>query len=628
MIGTSKRKRFLTGILTASAIGAAFCLIFHFNLFHEIQLQSSDFLFQAANLNPRADPANDIVIVAIDDKSLDQLGHFSSWPRAYHAHLIDVLADAEARIIAFDVLFSESTPDDELLVTSIKDAGNVLLPLVCTLTVQRSTVRGETIAVGDVIKPLRTFEESALGVGHANMLTDEDGIVRRLPLVIPNGESYEPALALTAAAKYLRRPQVVESSIRNGSLPLAGRSISLDKANSMLINYTGDSAAPLSFNTASYVDVLRQNTDATVFQDKIVLIGVTATGLGDTFWTPMGRMMNGVELHAGAIHTILTGNFLKPAPSSITMMSILVLALLAGLAVLRLRVLWATLTTLLLGIVYFIIAFGSFDHGIMLNMLYPPLALAGAYVGVNAHNVTSEQSEKREITRTFSRYVSPAVVDKILAASGEGELKLGGEEHEVTVMFADARGFTGISEKMQPQELVGVLNTYLSVIISSVLKYDGMINKFGGDSIMAIWNVPVACEEHALLALKASVSVHHEIRKLQEKETALPKIAFGVGINTGKAVAGNMGSQDRLEYSVIGDAVNTAARLADAAPGGRVWIGADTFAQAKNSIKAKPLAPLTVKGKQEPIQAYEILDYQEQPGKGNQSIRKGGCNKS
>jgi len=628
---SKKRRRFFAGLLTATAVGVAVCLISHFNLLHGMQLQSSDFLFRAANLNPRTDPGKNIVIVGIDDKSLNQLGRFSSWPRSYHVQLIDVLVEAKARVVVFDVLFSEPAPDDEELAASIRHAGNVILPLVCTLMVHRSTITGEAIAFGDVLRPLRSFEENALVIGHANMLPDEDGVVRRLPLIIPTGEHYEPALSLAAISKYLRRSQVIESPVNDNSLPFAGRSISIDSTNSMLINYTGDSAAPLSFETVSYVDVLRGDIAPAVFQDRVVLIGVTATGLGDTFWTPMGQMMNGVELHASAMHTILTGNFLKPAPSSFTIASILALALLCGLVVLRFRPLWATLSAALLGIVYFIAAFSFFDHGIMLNVFYPPIAVVGTFVSVNLYNVACERSEKMEITKTFGRYISKSVVDKILAALGEGELKLGGEEHEVTVAFADVRGFTNISEKMRSEELVRALNIYLSIIIEAVLKYGGMINKFGGDSVMAIWNVPVECEGHALSATKAAVSAQHTISQLQEKDTILPKMEFGIGINTGEAVAGNMGSQDRLEYSVIGDAVNSAARLASATPGGKVWIGDNTFDRVKDYITAMPLEPLSVKGKREPIQAYEVVNIQNWQTDDwedvSHQIRKGRCNK-
>jgi len=632
MVGTSRKRRFLAGILTATAIGAAFCLVFHFNLLSGMQLLGNDSLFKAANLHPAAEPDEKIVIVAIDDKSVEQLGHFSSWPRSYHAQLIDTLADAEARTVVFDVLFSEPTAYDEQLATSIEHAENVVLPMVMTFTIHNSTATGKTIELGSTIKPLEIFEENVLAIGHANVLADEDGIVRRLPLLIPNGEHYEPALALAAVAKYIRRSQVIESPIQDNNLPFAGRSISLDSANSMLINYTNNSAEPLNFDIVSYADILERNIPLAYFQDKLIVIGITATGLGDTFWTPMGKMKHGVELHASAMHTILAGNFLKPTLPAVTMTSILVSALLCGLAVLHFRALWATLSAGFLCIAYFLIAFSFFDHGILLNMLYPPLAIAGTFVGVNLYNVVSERAEKREITNAFGRYVSPPVVDKILAASGEGELKLGGEEREVTTLFADVRNFTGISERTQPQELVNILNTYLSVIVKTVLKYDGMINKFGGDSVMAIWNVPIACEEHALFAIKAAVSAQRAIEELRERETTLPKMEFGIGINTGEAVAGNMGSEHRLEYSVIGDAVNTAARLADAAPGSKVWIGANTFAQAKDYVKAEPLKPLAVKGKRRPIQAYEVSGVQNGgfTTDETQSVKsgRGRCNKS
>jgi len=607
MVLLSKRRRFIVGVLIATAIGGVFCLAYHFNLLHGMQLKSNDFLFSAASLHPGAEPEK-IVIVAIDDKSLDELGHLSSWPRSYHANVIDILAKSEARVIVFDVLFSESTPDDEQMAVSIRNAGNVVIPLVYASMARKPSTIGETITFGSFLHPLKTLEENAAAVGHANLIPDEDGIVRRLPIAVSSSEQYEPALALSAVAKYLRRQQVIESPIMDNVLPFAGRSIPLDDANSMMINYNSDSAATLSFATFSYVDVLRNNINAVNFQDKIVLIGATGAGLGDTFWTPMGRMMNGVEIHAFAIQTILTADFLKPSPAVVTFMSILALALLCSLMVLRLRMLWATIGCVFLCIAYFLITFSLFDNGVVLNMLYPPLTVVGAFVGVNLYNITTERSEKGEITKTFGRFISPSVVYTVLTAMREGDLKLGGEEQEVTAVFADVRNFTGISERMPPGELVRVLNIYLSAIIDAVLGHDGMINKFGGDGVMAIWNVPVEHESHALLATKAAISAQRAIKELQGRETTLPKMEFGIGINTGKALAGNMGSEDRLEYSVIGDAVNTASKLANAAPGGKIWIGDSTYKLVNSHIVTNQLDPLAVKGKSQPIQAYEVLD--------------------
>jgi len=604
-----RNKRFLLGVATAISIGVVFCLAFCLNLLYGMQQQSADFLFRAANLYHEAEPQGKIIVVGIDDKSLEQLGHFSLWPRSHYARLIDILARAEARVVVFDILFSEPASGDEELAASIRNAGSVILPVVYTPATPSPTVTQQTAESRSFIKPLEIFQTGVAAHGHANVMPDADGIVRRLPIAIGNGDGYEPALALAAVAKYLRRPEVIESPIKDNVLPFAGRTIPLSGNNEMLINYISSpqrSGGIVNFETVSFIDVINGEVAPALFQDKMVIIGATASGLGDTFLTPMGRMMHGVEIHASAIHTILSGNFLKPAPSIVTIVSILVLAILCGLAVLRLRVLWATLSAVFLCLAYLLVAFSLFDNGIMLNMLYPPLATLGVFVGLNVYNVTAERSEKGEITKTFGRYISPQVADRILAALDEGKLRLGGEAHEVTVAFADVRGFTSISEKMPPEELVGVLNTYLSLVIKAVLKYEGMINKFGGDSITAIWNVPTECEGHGLLAIKAALEAQRSISELQE-ETTLPRMDFGIGINTGKAVAGNMGSEDRLEYSVIGDAVNVAARLASTAPGGKVWIGANTFKLAKDYIKAKPLRPLAMKGKRKPVKAYEVV---------------------
>jgi len=610
-----RRRRFIAGILIGVCIGVSLCLAYSFNLLSGVQLQSSDFLYKVAS--PNRDPAQQdkIVIVAIDDRSLEQLGHFPSWPRSYHADVIDMLTEAEARIIVFDILFSDPAPGDEQLAMSISDAGNVILPVAYSPTSYKSTGAGDSNDSGSFIRSLSVFEEGALAAGHANLLPDVDGVVRKSPLVIYSHEQSEPSLSLAAVATYLRRPQIIEAPPENGRLPFAGRSIPLDDVNGMIINYTGaitDNGQISSFETVSFLDALRGEVAPAVFYDKIVIIGATASALGDTFWTPTGRMMNGVEIHASAIDTILSGDFLRPASSAITIALIMTLAALCSMVVLRFRVLWATLLAFLLFGAYVLIAFSMFDRGIMFNMVYPPLAIIGTFIGVNLFSITSERAEKRAITETFGRYISPPVVDRILTALERDELKLGGQQQEATVAFADIRGFTSMSENMQTDELVKVLNIYLSIVINAVLDHNGMVNKFGGDSVMAVWNAPTPCEEHALLATKAAIEVQHQIKELQHNNALLPKIDFGIGINTGIVIAGNMGSEARLEYSVVGDAVNIAARLTSLAEGGKVWIGSNTFELIKERVVAEELEPLTVKGKREPIKAYEVRDICEE----------------
>jgi adenylate cyclase len=225
---------------------------------------------------------------------------------------------------------------------------------------------------------------------------------------------------------------------------------------------------------------------------------------------------------------------------------------------------------------------------------------------VSLYNVTVERLEKKEIASTFGRYVSPAVASKVLEDAEADALVPGGEESVATILFADARNFTRLSETVHPQELAAVLNRYFPVIISTVIRYGGMVNKFQGDSVMAIWNVPARCEEHALMATTAAFEAQRAIRLLRDKYPQLPKMEFGMGVNTGPVMAGNMGSADRLEYSVVGDAVNVAARLTGAAPGDKVWVGPATFELIEIKVEVRALGPQVLKGKMEPVPAWEI----------------------
>lgn len=190
----------------------------------------------------------------------------------------------------------------------------------------------------------------------------------------------------------------------------------------------------------------------------------------------------------------------------------------------------------------------------------------------------------------------------------ELDLELGAEQREVTVAFADLRGFTTLADCIPPNELLTVLNAYLSTVVTVFHKYEGMIDKFGGDSILAIWNAPLACREHALLATAAAVEAQRAIKDLQRKRPTLPRINFGIGINTGQVIAGDIGGEDCKEYTVIGDTVNIAARLTGTVPGGRVWITASTFDLARDYISAKPLDPIVVKGKRHQLKAYEVTE--------------------
>lgn len=605
-----QRRRILMGTALALGIGLVLAGAYAFQFLHSLQLASSDFLFRARNLALNPLLQERIVVIGIDDATLSQMGRLGSWPRTYYARVVDALALAQARLIVLDVIFPEEGTGDQELAQAMERAGNVIQPVLGTPSSPRLTPYGQPMEFEGLLRPRPLLEQASLALGHSNVLPDADGSVRRIPLLVRSAGMEEPALALTAAAKYLRRPQVMEASPQPGHLTLAGRAIPVDGFYRMIVNYQGRATGQgMPFRLVSFGDVLNGQVDPSIFNDKLILIGATASGLADDYWTPLGGgKMNGVEIHANAIETILRPALLQPQGTANTATTIVLLALLAGAAALFLPVVWSTLSIAALYGAYALVAFIAFDRGLMLNMAYPPLALLGGWVGVSLYRVVSEQARRREVLRIFGRYVSPEVVQEIMSQTEAGGLRLGGEEREVTVAFADIRGFTSLSENMRPEEVVRLLNAYLSELIAVVLKHRGMINKFAGDNIMAVWNAPVEQTDHALLAVRAAMEGQEALHRLPLRYPDLPPVEFGIGINTGIAVAGNLGSEDRSEYTVIGDAVNLASRLTGAAPGGRIWIGPTTFEMVRRHVKAEPLEPMAVKGKREPVMIYEIAD--------------------
>jgi class 3 adenylate cyclase len=220
-----------------------------------------------------------------------------------------------------------------------------------------------------------------------------------------------------------------------------------------------------------------------------------------------------------------------------------------------------------------------------------------------------EQSDNRFVKELFGRYISPQIAKEIVSRADAGDLRLGGEQREVSVLFADIRNFTRMSEQLSPEAIVEMLNTYLSVVADAVVRNDGIVNKFGGDNIMAIWNAPQSQPEHALLAVKAAWEAQQKVAELKQSDSQLFPVQFGIGINTGIALAGNVGSVGRTEYTVIGDSVNTASRICSSTPGGEVWIGAETYNQTKDYIETEKLEPQSLKGKAAPIMVYRVTAW-------------------
>jgi adenylate cyclase len=402
---------------------------------------------------------------------------------------------------------------------------------------------------------------------------------------------------------------------------LLARDIPVDAAYNLRINFA---AASEYRPYVSYGDIISGNFDPSLVKNKIVLIGMTATGEPDSWAIPTSASkIPGVFIHAATMDTILTQRFLIELGTT-TLMIMLLLTVITAFALPWCGTwYWTDIAkglgiTVGLFIAYLVASFLAFDNGYIIDLLYPLMLLPIVYIANILYIVVIEQSDKRFVKELFGRYISPQVAKEVVSRADARELKLGGEEREVTVLFADIRNFTQISEQLSPEATVKMLNRYLSLMVDAVIANDGIVNKFGGDNIMAVWNAPQSQSEHAPLAVKAAWEAQQKVAQLQQSSTELPTVQFGIGINTGTALAGNVGSAGRAEYTVIGDTVNLASRICSAAPGGEIWIGAETYRQTKDYLEVEELEPQSFKGKTEAVAVYRVTSWSSTSPQNNQ----------
>ncbi len=549
-------------------------------------------------------PSPNIVIVGIDDETLQTYGKWSEWSRTLHAQAIENLSAAGARVIGYDVLFVDESADDPVLADAIQKAGNVVLGMA---GIEPTEKNGE-IVYGAGLLPTDPLWNAAASIGHVNMYPDHDGKLRRVPLVIfdADGNPY-PAFSVAVLHALFSMPPPADYTLHNHTVYIAARRVPVDGDYNLRVNFGVDESR---FAYLSYGDVIRGDFDPKVVKNKLVLIGMTATGELDVWSSPLsGGKVPGVLIHALTADTILRERFITEAGTGTLWLTLIALLVIVALALPRLRLVWGIGLIAILWIGYLAAVFLEFDSGHILNILYPLSFLPFA---LGAHLVCSiviEQSDKRLVRELFGRYVSPQVAKEILAMADADRLRLGGEAREVTVLFADIRGFTEMSERMTPEQVVGMLNTFLPIIMDKVLANEGMVNKFAGDNIMAVWNAPQSQPNHAQLAVKAAWEAQETIAELVKSDPSLPPAKFGIGINTGMALAGNVGSPGRVEYTVIGDSVNLASRICGATPGGQVWIGPETYRQVADIIEAEEKEPQSFKGKTEKVKVYRVLAY-------------------
>jgi len=632
---TSIRVRVLIG----TAVTAIFCLLLVSSpaFISLIEARLYDFRFK---LRGPLKPPDEVVIAAIDEKSLKQLGRWP-WSRKTLAGLVERLAQADAAVIAFDVIFPEPEPNDQRFASAIAQAGTVILPvafdfeqmakpvpdsilersaLVALEHADRFTAYPPIVSGGILTVPVNPLKEAAQGLAHINMLPDElDGTLRWEALLLGHDRSLYPSLALRAAAGFLGVPAeriVVDATqgVRVGKI-----FIPTDHWGRMPINYYG---AGKTFHTYSISDILNGTVGRKELENRVVLVGATAIGIFDLRVTPVSAVLPGIEKNASVAASILEQRFIHKVSLTYDILFLLVTGGLVTLLLSRLRLVWGGVATLVaIGIVIFS-GYLLFNRGIWINLACPLNNLLVIFVSVTAWNYTFEERHSRHIRAMFSSYVTQTIVNELI--NNPEMAKLGGEKRVVTILFSDVKGFTTFSELHTPEEVVSLLNEYLGAMTDVILKWGGTLDKFIGDAIVVFWNAPHPVADHAERAVRCALEMGRRLDELQAAwiQAGKPRLAAGIGINTGEAVVGNIGAEGKkMDYTIIGDQVNLTSRVESLTRKfpSDILITGPTIEALQPAINAGTLKGcritgyqrVIVKGKEQPVSLYGVDHLQE-----------------
>ena len=658
------RSRFLYISLVLALIGGAILLRYMDPFFvRALRLVAFD-NFQRLAPEPY-DPNLPIRIVDIDEKSLSMIGQWP-WPRTTVRDLVLALTSKGAAVVAFDVLFAE--PDrtsmeaivkqlppeeakavtsaiagrpsnDELFAAALKDTPSVLsvalgegpgttLPAKAGFAFGGDDPRPFLLGFSGVTRNLPEFEDAARGIGAFNWVADRDQIVRRVALLFRLNETFVPSIAAEAlrvaegASTY-----VLKASNASGETAF-GQSTGLNHIRIGEITVPTDAAGGVylkfrHFNKASYIPawkVLSGEISQADIEGKIILVGTSAPGLLDLRATPVDAAVPGIDIHAQVLEHLLTGNFLERPDYAMALEEFVIIVLGIVLASVLPRVSakasaaigFTTIALVLIG------GWAAFRWAnTLLDPSYPALVLGFMATGITLYTYNTAEAQRSQIRSAFGQYLAPALVEQ-LAQSPE-KLVLGGEEREMTILFSDVRGFTAISEfyKDDPQGLTSLMNRLLTPITNTIVDHEGTIDKYIGDAVMAFWNAPLSVPNHEIKACAAALAMIDclEVLNRERREEATsagqPFLPFriGIGINTGRCVVGNLGSDLRFNYSVLGDPVNVASRLEGQTKyyDVPIIIGSRTAEKAKEQFALLELDLIAVKGKTEPQTIYALL---------------------
>lgn len=620
------KNRFIRGLIVGVAVFIITLILYYLNLFCVLEWKSWDLRLHLFSHPSQA--SNDIVLFLIDQESLDvyerEQGVSWPWPREMYSYIIQYCMKGKVKALLIDFIFSESSvygvEDDLLLAEAMAQSENIFLPIFMSYEEKKSEEAAlhllkrfsfsekilspeAEFQMKSVSLPIEHFLSSVYGVGNVNFASDKDGIYRRIPLLFTLDNLILPSLPL-AIVNFIKEEQ---------KFPC----VPLDDSGQMIINYHGPTGTYPSYSIAAIINsfaLMEQGKIPQIppdeFAGKIVLVGGSAPGILDLRPTPLSAVCPGVEIQAIVIDNLLNEDFIRVPSKFLFFLFLGIFSLLTGLGMSLFKKIW----TIIL-FIFFCIALPAcaaclaFLSGYWLEFVAPEFAVLLSIVTATLLNYSFEGRQRRFIKRVFRHYLNPHVIERLI--KNPSMLQLGGEKRDISSFFSDVAGFTSISESLSPEDLVSLLNAYLSEMTDIILSSGGTLDKYEGDAIIAFWNAPLDQPDHALRACRAALRCQRRLEELRLDfyEQFGHELYIRIGINSGPAVVGNMGSHNRFDYTAMGDTINLASRLEGVCKLYKVpiLIGEATHEKVKNTIVSREVDFIRVVGKKKPVRVFEAI---------------------
>ena len=551
-----------------------------------------------------------IKIIKIDEKTMSVYGPSTEWSRDLPAQLVEKLCssdDTRPSVLAFDVMYigDKDAQGDARFAKACKDAGNVILAanIVYKTSVDRYS-DGVTFVNNRSIDQIEVPYSALADAGtyaFANTVQDKDGYIRQTQLFVDTPDGTMDSFAYAVYKAYQNK---------NGRAIETPR---LDALNQTEFTFSGNIE---DYEDISMSDVLQGNIDPRVFKDCIVLVGAYAPGMMDSYNVAIekGSQMYGVEVHANIIEALLEGKFSQPASSVLTGLIFACIAVLFYLLIRKKNIIISVISLI-------VVIAGEIGAGVLLrnngwtiSLIYLPIVCTVALIYKIFAQYLVEKINRKRTLNAFKKYVAPQIVEE-LSKKNNLEIKLGGENRNIAVLFVDIRGFTTMSESLEPEQVVEILNRYLSLTTKAIFDNDGTLDKFVGDATMAVFNAPFDLDDYIFKAVCAAYDIAAGADEIEAEmmERFGKTVGFGVGVNCGPAVVGNIGCEVRMDYTAIGDTVNTAARLEANAKRGQILISDAVYQAVKDRVEAEPIGEIPLKGKTVGVMVYSVKKVAGKP---------------